>query len=246
MADLTDIRKALENMEDSIILLVIERSIWKRNHDQHTYTSFFNHLFENLEKTYALHGRYECPEEHMFFTTTEKIIPTFHKLKYEYDSHQILEPNHKQVNINETIKQHYLHDFLDTITETGIDEHRGTAVSADIQLLQTISRRIHFGKMVAEAKKTQLLKDHPDFHQHPTKQRLDWITYPKKEAEILNRIKSKTDHYLSIRSTSSLQSETVVDLFRNMIIPLTKQVQLQYLQHLDTSTHDTSTHDTSG
>lgn len=224
------IRKTLKEMEDNIILALIQRSLLKRNQEGHHYETFLTNLFKGLEQVHALHGRYESPEEHPFYGETKEIVPSFQKLRYRYSSNDVLTSNHDLVNFNSDILSYYLENVLPNISEEGVDEHRGTAALIDIQILQEMSRRIHLGKMVAEAKRAGLWKNHPDFAQHSYEQRLDWITYPQKEEEIIQRIREKAGLYLTIREHLDFDPEKIVAVFRDFIIPLTKTVQLAYLE----------------
>lgn len=225
---LETIRKTLKEMEDNIILGLIQRSLLKRNQEGKLYETFLTNLFKSVEQVHAVHGRYESPEEHPFYGETKRVVPCFQKLRYCYSSHDVLTSNHEEVNCNSEILTYYLESVLPSIAEEGVDEHRGTAALIDIQLLQEMSRRIHLGKMVAEAKRPKLWEEHPDFATHSHQQRLDWITYPKKEEEILQRIEDKTRQYLTIRE-HNLDPKKIVAVFRDFIIPITKSVQLSYL-----------------
>lgn len=65
---------------------------------------------------------------------------------------QVLAPGAASININDRIMDLYLHHILPNITQPGDDSNYGSSVTHDVWALQALSKRIHFGKFVAEAK----------------------------------------------------------------------------------------------
>jgi chorismate mutase len=63
---------------------------------------------------------------------------------------QILKKNN--ININNKIKECYINQILPMITVDRDDGNYGSSATRDIEALQLISRRIHFGKFVAEGR----------------------------------------------------------------------------------------------
>ncbi|GME87789.1 unnamed protein product [Ambrosiozyma monospora] len=108
---------------------------------------------------------------------------------------------------------------------------------ADIEVLQSLSRRIHFGKFVAEAKFrnekerfTKLIKekDIPGIE--------DAITNAAVEQKILERLLEKGKAYgtdptlkFSQHIQGKVKPETIVKIYKDYVIPLTKKVEVDYL-----------------
>jgi chorismate mutase len=63
---------------------------------------------------------------------------------------KVLKPN--TVNINDKIKSTYIDKFLPLFCEAGDDSNYGSTATSDIAVLQALSKRIHYGKYVAEGK----------------------------------------------------------------------------------------------
>lgn len=87
--------------------------------------------------------RYTSPDEYPFshIKLPDPILPIL-------EFPQILKPN--DININDKIKDCYINQILSIITLDRDDGNYGSAATRDIEALQLISRRIHFGKFVAE------------------------------------------------------------------------------------------------
>ena len=65
---------------------------------------------------------------------------------------QDLAAYHRDVNVNQPILGMYLDHLLPGITAPGNDNNYGSAAMYDVLCLQALSKRIHCGKFVAEAK----------------------------------------------------------------------------------------------
>ena len=65
---------------------------------------------------------------------------------------QELASYHRDVNVNQPILGMYLDHLLPGITSPGNDNNYGSAAMYDVLCLQALSKRIHCGKFVAEAK----------------------------------------------------------------------------------------------
>lgn len=48
--------------------------------------------------------------------------------------------------------QKYIHTIVPAVCRSGDDEQHGSTVLCDIAVLQALSRRVHYGKFVAESK----------------------------------------------------------------------------------------------
>ena len=115
--------------------------------------SFFDWYFSEQEKLQSLIRRYESPDEYPFFPTAIQ-KPILKPLDYP----RILHPNN--VNVNDKIKAFYIDKFLPAVcshfgarADRGeSQENYGSTATCDFAFLQAMSRRIHFGKFVAESK----------------------------------------------------------------------------------------------
>jgi monofunctional chorismate mutase, eukaryotic type len=97
--------------------------------------------------------RYTSPEEHAFFPECLPSGPldALPKLDYPKD---LLSPigGASSINFNEILLKKYTEWIVPSITKKGDDEQHGSTVLADIVVLQALSRRVHYGKFVAESK----------------------------------------------------------------------------------------------
>ncbi|PHH76807.1 hypothetical protein CDD82_3797 [Ophiocordyceps australis] len=154
--DLSRIRFQLIRLEDTITFHLIERtqfalnkSIYKPGaiHIPHSNLSFFDWYFFEQEKLQSLIRRYQSPDEYPFFPDAVQ-KPILKPLNYP----NILHPNN--VNVNANIKLFYIETFLPAICpDRGeLEENYGSTATCDFACLQALSRRIHFGKFVAESK----------------------------------------------------------------------------------------------
>lgn len=144
--------------------------------------------------------------------------------------------------MNEDIKKCYIEQFLPkSCADFGrqdrgeTEENYGSAATADIACLQALSRRIHFGKFVAESKFqtekekfTQLIKagDREVIGAA--------ITNEAVEKKVLERLRLKARTYGTDPSTGAegpvkINVEEVVAMYKNHVIPLTKVVEVEYL-----------------
>lgn len=109
-------------------------------------------MLREQERLQSLVRRYESPDEHAFFPDVLQ-TPILQPLHYP----QILHPN--DVNVNSMIKEKYIGIVLPEVCRSFGKEDRGesrenygSAATCDVACLQALSRRIHFGKFVAESK----------------------------------------------------------------------------------------------
>lgn len=90
--------------------------------------------------------RYQSPEEYPFTTHFPLPEPILPKAASETDYDHFLFPNN--ININEKIKDIYIHEIIHRLSKDKQDDdhHYGNSATCDIEALQAISKRIHFGK----------------------------------------------------------------------------------------------------
>ena len=154
------------------------------------------------------------------------------------------------VNLNSRLKDIYVSEIVPLICAQGDDGNYGSAATRDIEALQLISRRIHFGKFVAEAKFMDP-KEH-DLYVELIRKRdkegiWDLLTFKAVEERLLERVKRKAAIYgqdlMAAEAAASTSPTTknavlenlkiplqvVSDIYEKIIIPLTKDVEVDYL-----------------
>ncbi|XP_010258849.1 PREDICTED: chorismate mutase 1, chloroplastic-like isoform X2 [Nelumbo nucifera] len=153
---LDSIRHSLIRQEDSIIFSLLERAQYCYNADTYNHNVFFMDGFQGslvefmvreTEKLHAQVGRYKSPDEHPFFPADlpEPKLPPLH-----YP--QVLHPIADSININKKIWDMYFSDLLPRLVKKGDDGNYGSTAVCDTICLQALSKRMHYGKFVAEAK----------------------------------------------------------------------------------------------
>ncbi|KAK6506484.1 chorismate mutase aro7 [Arthrobotrys conoides] len=270
--DLNYIRYQLIRLEDTIIFNLIERAQFPLNPTIYTPTpslplpdfqgSFMEWMLYQQESVYAKVRRYQAPDEYPFFPVVKSIEPILKPLAYP----KLLHPN--DVNINPRIKEVYVHSILPAICRRSAVEQEeedkedsksgdrgeqmenyGSTAVADVAVLQALSRRIHFGKFVAEAK---FLDDTEGFtkliKERNSEEIGNRITKKKVEEEVLRRLRYKAKIYGRDPTlkpgeggldddvgVKKIDVEAVVRMYRDFVIPLTKDVEIDYLlQRLET------------
>ncbi|KAI5797152.1 chorismate mutase [Pyronema domesticum] len=249
--DLANIRYQLIRLEDTIIFHLIERvqfpynpSVYKAGAVQipNFNGSFLDWMLLQQEKVHAQVRRYQAPDEYPFFPD-QLPEPFLAPLSYP----KLLHPNN--VNINEKIKDAYTtHILPPACVPAGPDrgearENYGSTAVADVACLQAMSRRIHFGKFVAEAKFREDPEGFTKMIQEKDIQGLEnAITKPAVELQVLKRLELKARTYGTDPSSPTdkqqhnckINVEAVVAMYRDWVIPMTKEVEIDYLlQRLD-------------
>ncbi|MFW5997017.1 MAG: chorismate mutase [Lentisphaeria bacterium] len=232
---LKNIRNVLVRLEETIMFNLIERGQFKRNTIIYNPDSFatigeeclVDYLLHETEKIHARVRRYNSPDEHPFYDDLpEAVIPA---LNYQENP---LHPHN--ININCTIKKQYLHYIIPLICCEGDDQQYGSSAVADVACLQSLSKRIHYGKFVAESKFRQDSQKFTTLIRRNDRAALqEAITDEEVEMQVLQRIRRKASTYLheltADASSNSVTPEALVTIYREFIIPLTKQVEVEYL-----------------
>jgi chorismate mutase len=245
---LPHIRYQLIRLEDTVIFHLIERAQFPLNQPiytpgalplPHSNLSFSDWVLREQEKLQSQIRRFQSPDEYPFFEDAMQplILPPI-----EYP--RILWEN--TVNLNGELKRRYVEDILprvckapkrdggrDTVGEA--QENFGSAATADVNCLQSLSRRIHFGKFVAESK---FQSDPETFVRLIKKGDGDGIdaaiTDAKVERKVLERLRLKAETYgadpaMEVDAPRKVNVEGVVAMYRDHVIPLTKIVEVEYL-----------------
>ena len=152
---------AFSRLEDTITFHLIERVQFPLNatiyqpggvHIPKSDLSLFDWMLREQERLQSLVRRYQSPDEYPFFPDVLE-TPILEPLEYP----NILHPNN--VDVNRELKHKYIHVILPRVCQGFGREDRGekqenygSSATCDVACLQALSRRIHFGKFVAEAK----------------------------------------------------------------------------------------------
>lgn len=172
---LDSIRSTLIRQEETIIFALIERAQFRRNSiayqkggfgdlgiptgsigSSDEKLSFLEYMLVGTEVLHCSVRRYTSPEEHAFFPerlpqqgkTHMGALPS---LDYPQD---LLsgDGGASQVNFNPILLEKYVDVIIPALAECGDDEQHGSTILADIAVLQALSKRVHYGKFVAESK----------------------------------------------------------------------------------------------
>ncbi|KAI1141939.1 chorismate mutase [Hypoxylon sp. FL0543] len=249
--DLSNIRYQLIRLEDTITFHLIERVQFPLNQTiyvpgaieigQDNKLSFMDWYLREQEKLQSLIRRYEAPDEYPFFPDALQ-KPILKPLEYP----KILYSN--TVNVNEKIKQFYVEKFLPAVCpdfgrpDRGeSEENYGSSATCDIACLQALSRRIHFGKFVAESKFQSDPEKYTKMIKAGDRDGIgESITNAAVEKQVLARLALKARTYGTDPSTNDSENagkinvEAVVSMYRDFVIPITKEVEVEYLmQRLD-------------
>lgn len=144
----------------------------------------------------ALHccvRRYTSPEEHAFFPDR---LPTPLQALPQLDYPSLLDEEASQINFNPILMKKYIDTIVPSLTRPGDDEQHGSTVLADIQVLQALSRRVHYGKFVAESK----YRADPAAYQKLVEANdadgvMELLTNSKVEEQVLRRARLKAATY---------------------------------------------------
>lgn len=240
--DLANIRSALIRMEDTILYDLIERaqftqmpSVYKPGVFPDLEGTFLDWILRETESTHAKLRRYDAADENAFFPVPSgRILPPLKLV-------EVLATYQKEVNVNDRIKDYYISKIVPGLSADPSDEEQnfGSCALSDVWALQAISRRIHFGKFVAESKFVSEREHFTELIQNRDIKGIeDAITKPEVELQILERIRHKADSYgadpqtilrWSEKGSGKVDPEVIVSIYRDLIIPLTKVVEVDYL-----------------
>lgn len=195
-------------------------------------------MLSDTERLHSLVRRYDSPDEYPFFPQALQ-RPFLQSLKYP----KILHDNN--VNVNDTIKEKYIKKILpEACRDFGREdrgeakENYGSAAVCDVACLHALSRRIHFGKFVAESKFQKETDRFVKLIKAEDRKGIDEaITDSKVEQKVLERLGLKaktygTDPSLSVdghEGPNKIDVDAVVRMYKEVVIPLTKVVEVEYL-----------------
>lgn len=251
VCDLQQLRNTLIRQEETIIFALIERSQFALNptcyvkgaipstekevNDILSNCTFLDYVLQQTEHVHAQVRRYSSPDENPFFPASLP-APVIPAINYP----QNIRPN--KINMNQKILEMYLHKILPLICTNHQDDptNYGSATVCDTVVLQALSRRVHTGKHVAEVK---FRGEERAMFEEAIKTRdadklLEAITHKAIEERLLKRVRLKAMTYGQditdmneppLNPTYKVQPEIISNLYRDFIMPLTKDVEVDYL-----------------
>lgn len=235
---------ALSRLEDTITFHLIERVQFPLNRTIYvpggvkipgSDLSLLDYLLREQERLQSRVRRYQSPDEYPFFPDVLQ-VPILQPLQYP----KILHDN--DVNVNPIIKQRYVEEILPAICpkfgredrgET--QENYGSSATCDVNCLQALSRRIHFGKFVAESKFQKETAKFVKMIREGDRAGIDEaITDLNVEQKVLERLRLKaktysTDPAFPAEAGQKINVDAVVAIYKECVIPLTKVVEVEYL-----------------
>ena len=249
---LDNVRASLIRQEDSIIFGLIERAQYKLNEPVYapggvdvpcfkpdgTRASMLEFMLRENEQVGGKIRRYTSPDEHAYYPNDLPLL-VIGAMSYPNP----LAPCADAININDRIMDMYVNDLLPALCEPGNDNNYGSTGLADVNCLQTISKRIHYGKFVAESKFqarpeefTALIKA------QDAKGLMQLLTFKAVEDRVVRRVTNKAATYGQDISEElpeavadlsegrdieyKVEPERVGELYEKWIMPMTKDVQV--------------------
>ena len=176
-------------------------------------------MLREQERLQSLVRRFESPDEYPFFPDAVQ-TPLLQPLDYP----RILHPN--DVDVNQTIKEKYIDLILPRVcTRFGREdrgekqENYGSTATCDVACLQALSRRVHFGKFVAESKFQQETERFVKLIRDKDREGIDAaITNATVEKKVLERLGLKartygTDPSIGDESEGKINVDAVVAMY---------------------------------
>ncbi|KAJ4826468.1 Chorismate mutase 2 [Turnera subulata] len=242
---LDSVRESLVRQEDTIVFSLIERAKFPTNapiydHSLNSFPGFSGSFVESVvretEAVQAKAGRYENPEENPFFP--DNLPPS---LVPHRNYTQFLHPAGASININKKVWDMYFTQLLPLFVAPGDDGNYAATASSDLGCLQALSRRIHYGKFVAEVKYRDAPHDYePAIRSKDRDALMNLLTFKSVEDIVKMRVEKKAMTFgqevnVNANGTSTTNGNYKVDppivgrLYEEWVMPLTKLVQVEYL-----------------
>lgn len=199
--------------------------------------SLADYILSETERVHSFVRRYDAPDEYPFFPQVLQ-RPILQPVQYP----KILHEN--DVNVNNFIKEQYIKLILpEACRQFGrkdrgeTKENYGSAAVCDVDCLHALSRRIHFGKFVAESKFQKETDRFVKLIKAKDRAGIDEaITDAKVEQKVLERLRLKAKTYGTDPSSTNgvdgeekINVDAVVKMYAQVVIPLTKVVEVEYL-----------------
>lgn len=242
LPSLESVRESLIRQEDSVVFALIERARFPSNPRAYSVhqsggRSLLELFVRDAEALYSKGGRYQNPEEIPFFPDD---LPA--PLLPPYNFPKVFYPASASVCVNKDIWDFYFNDLLPLITSKGDDGNYAATVAADLVCLQALSRRIHYGKHVAEVKFREApLEYSPLIRVKDRGSLMKLLTFEKVEEMVKRRVEKKARVFgqnVTLEEKGSNSDEhgsykvdplVVSRLYAEWVMPLTKLVEVEYL-----------------
>merc|ERR1740121_3612125 len=200
-----------------------------------------------IYQTECLHAqahRYEYPTEFPFFGPLPE--PTLGAVPFgREEQRNILDKVPPSALINKKLLEIYRTKIIPQICEEGDCSNQGSTAIQDIHCLQTMATRIYYGLFVAESKfRTETEKARALIRAQDREGLMAFITKPEVEAKNVQRVILKARTFsqtistaeenqlaptLSLSTTYKVNPEFIGAVFRDFLMPLTKDVEVEYL-----------------
>ena len=237
---LDSFREQLIRQEETIIFALIERAQFPLNpqvYDKEVLpvqgTSLVEHMLHETEMVHAKVRRYTSPDECSFSSQAHSTAPILPALNYP----QTIRPNN--INVNPKLLSIYTKRILPQLTKKSAvesDERTfGSSAVADIACLQALSKRIHFGKFIAEAKfRAETDRYTALIRSNDADGIMSLLTNSAVEAQVCKRVALKASTYGAdpvnpSPTTSKIDPEVISEMYQQLVMPVTKEVQVLYL-----------------
>lgn len=242
LPDLNVIRGQLRQFETQIISALLRRAQFNENFSvynkgNHGYQKYgldmglLDIMLHEDEKNKSRAGKFLQPEERPFTGNLPGLERNIDKFKSSIPTEML------SINLTDKVMSEYV-KLIPSISRKGEDENNlGSTAEADIDCLNLISRRVHFGTFYVSERKflddknayIKLAKDNDEagILRHLTNQQV--------EDQIYQRVLAKADYLQADarlerpRYSNIVEPEVIADFFRDIIIPLTKEGEVKYL-----------------
>ncbi|CAO2172953.1 unnamed protein product [Urochloa humidicola] len=255
---LDTVREFLTREEDTIVFSLIERARYPLNRPAydpihlgdgagdgpgHRLNASFAELFiREAEAVQSKAGRYQSLQEIPFFAyrVPFSLAPPYNFTRDSY-------PGAAFVNVNDAIWSMYFNELLPMLAKNGDDGNYAVTVDSDLACVQVLSRRINYGRYVAEVKFRGDEQTYTSLIQAKDKDALmKLLTSEAQEDVVKRRVEKKaivfgqsitsdgpieTGISNSSKANFKVDPSVVYKLYDQWVIPLTKQVEVEYLLH---------------
>ncbi len=234
---LDDVVAKLEAMEDTIIMALLERAQFRQNlviyeagrsgMASYSALSLFMARLRMVEEIDARMGRFIYPEE----KAVSSWLP-HRERSCNPPANSLCLPAAQKVNLKWQVILAYF-DLILPLCKPGDDGQHGSAVEHDVNAINAMSERVHYGSFyAAEAK---FLADREEYTRlirwRDSNAIMERLTVPEREMMVLNRVDQKTDKHQQDISESRIRVDprVIVAFYEKSLIPLTKKGQMEYL-----------------
>lgn len=234
LLSLDNIRGTLARLEESIIFGLLERAQFCHNPVIYQPDgvgalggeSLVGFLLHESERAHAKVRRYTSPDEQPFFDDLP--APILPLLAFDNP----LYPN--RISLNPDVRAAYEQEIVPFFCAPGDDRQWGSSAVSDVLLLQVISKRVHYGKFVAESKFRARTATFAALIQGRDAEGLQAaVTDSRVEEQVLERVYRKAATYGREVGAGANRSDVTADnvrtIYSRWIIPLNKRVQVIYL-----------------